>query len=591
MYKQVQKTGKQAADSSTSNPFAPRPFKVESLPEPDLNQNTEIQKQELSSESGLSRLSHIPIFPPGYQPPPPPRVQMKLNIGEPGDKYEQEAERVAPDVVQQINAPLQAGYIQHQPTQPIMQRVAEGGMAASPDEAIQAKGEMNGNSQESNEKSHPNQTGLPDELKAGVENLSGYSLDDVKVHYNSPKPAHLQALAYTQGTEIHVAPGQEEHLPHEAWHVVQQMQGRVKPTMQMKGLQIDDNEALEKEADVMGERAKYDGSELSHENLIHFVQQKPEAIIIQRMVGKYLCLRDPVIIKEYHVKGWVISVYNADEGTYFVTNVLNSFGNLAGNYKLDQLDFDPDFDYNRRDKLETDSEESDDSDHGSEDADTLTEDLYPDELKKDEFEEIKGYEEILIEIFDNLCTVYQINIDKQQVWDRFYEEWSQSVVTRQWWQEFKKRADQQKSENGSTQPIQMKRTGNTDSYQEKYQTANFGEFKQVTYRRDGKGNINFSNTKSHTAWTDPINRSTYVKLNQGMKDKKYGIMSGGQKVKLAGASRAQHFAIGDKLCSWAKANRKSKWTWHHLSKEYEMVLVDMRVHAKHGHNGGVLLWK
>ncbi|MBE9006505.1 DUF4157 domain-containing protein [Fortiea sp. LEGE XX443] len=99
-----------------------------------------------------------------------------------------------------------------------------------------------------------NVTGLPDNLKTGIENLSGYSLDDVRVHYNSPKPAQLQALAYAQGTDIHVAPGQEEHLPHEAWHVVQQMQGRVKPTMQMMELQINNNEALETEADVMGTR-------------------------------------------------------------------------------------------------------------------------------------------------------------------------------------------------------------------------------------------------------------------------------------------------------------------------------------------------
>jgi len=102
----------------------------------------------------------------------------------------------------------------------------------------------------------PNQTGLPDEIKAGVENLSGYSLHNVRVHYNSPKPAQLQALAYTQGTEIHVASGQEEHLPHEAWHVVQQMQGRVKPTMQMKGVQINEDLGLEREADVMGAKVK-----------------------------------------------------------------------------------------------------------------------------------------------------------------------------------------------------------------------------------------------------------------------------------------------------------------------------------------------
>ena len=69
-----------------------------------------------------------------------------------------------------------------------------------------------------------NNTGLPDNLKSGVDNLSGYSLDNVRVHYNSPKPAQLQSLAYTQGTNIHIAPRQEEHLPHEACHVVQQMQ-------------------------------------------------------------------------------------------------------------------------------------------------------------------------------------------------------------------------------------------------------------------------------------------------------------------------------------------------------------------------------
>lgn len=101
----------------------------------------------------------------------------------------------------------------------------------------------------------PNKTGLPDNLKAGVENLSGYSLDDVKVHYNSSQPATLQALAYTQGTDIHVAPGQEQHLPHEAWHVAQQMAGRVEPTTEVGGMPVNDNAGLEHEADVMGAKA------------------------------------------------------------------------------------------------------------------------------------------------------------------------------------------------------------------------------------------------------------------------------------------------------------------------------------------------
>jgi hypothetical protein len=101
-----------------------------------------------------------------------------------------------------------------------------------------------------------NNTGLPDNLKTGVENLSRISLDDVKVHRNSDKPAQLQAHAYAQGTDIHLGPGQEKHLPHEAWHVVQQKQGRVKPTMQMKGgVSVNDEPGLETEADVMGLKA------------------------------------------------------------------------------------------------------------------------------------------------------------------------------------------------------------------------------------------------------------------------------------------------------------------------------------------------
>lgn len=106
------------------------------------------------------------------------------------------------------------------------------------------------------EVSTSNRTGMPDQLKTGVESLSGMSLDDVKVHYNSDKPKQLNALAYAQGTDIHVGPGQEKHLPHEAWHIVQQKQGRVQPTVQMKvGVPVNDDPGLEEEADVMGARA------------------------------------------------------------------------------------------------------------------------------------------------------------------------------------------------------------------------------------------------------------------------------------------------------------------------------------------------
>jgi hypothetical protein len=100
-----------------------------------------------------------------------------------------------------------------------------------------------------------NQTGLDDRLKTGIERLSGVSMDDVRVHYRSSKPAEVEAAAYTQGTHIHVAPGQEKHLAHEAWHVVQQKQRRVRPTLRTLGAPINDDRGLEAEAHTMGERA------------------------------------------------------------------------------------------------------------------------------------------------------------------------------------------------------------------------------------------------------------------------------------------------------------------------------------------------
>ncbi|NEO74799.1 MAG: DUF4157 domain-containing protein [Moorea sp. SIO4G3] len=105
-----------------------------------------------------------------------------------------------------------------------------------------------------------NKTGLPDRLKEGIESMSGYDLSGVRVNYNSPKPAQLNAHAYTQGLGIEVAPGQERHLRHEAWHVVQQMQGRVRATKMRRGVKVNDEEGLEREAEVMGEKIRKENS-------------------------------------------------------------------------------------------------------------------------------------------------------------------------------------------------------------------------------------------------------------------------------------------------------------------------------------------
>ncbi|MGN6121732.1 MAG: eCIS core domain-containing protein [Sphingomonas oligoaromativorans] len=102
----------------------------------------------------------------------------------------------------------------------------------------------------------PNHTGLSDELKSGIESLSGVAMDDVRVHRNSASPGRIGAHAYAQGNEIHLAPGEDRHLPHEAWHVVQQKRGRVHATARVEGgPSYNDDPALELEADAMGARA------------------------------------------------------------------------------------------------------------------------------------------------------------------------------------------------------------------------------------------------------------------------------------------------------------------------------------------------
>lgn len=131
----------------------------------------------------------------------------------------------------------------------------------------------------------PNRTGIPDRLKFGLEKLSGYDLSPVRVHYNSKKPAQIGALAYTQGNQIHLGPGQNKHLPHEGWHAVQQMQGRVNPTRQFKRTPINDNQQLENEADSMGAKAQ----RLKLRNNAHEITNNPEysstSSVVQRAVG------------------------------------------------------------------------------------------------------------------------------------------------------------------------------------------------------------------------------------------------------------------------------------------------------------------
>ncbi|WP_281556866.1 DUF4157 domain-containing protein [Thalassomonas sp. RHCl1] len=123
------------------------------------------------------------------------------------------------------------------------------------EELLQPKGCDETQAQQYKQEDHGVGTAMPTSLQAGLEALSDVDLSGTRVHRNSAKPAQVNALAYTQGQDIYVAPGQDQHLAHEGWHVVQQLQGRVKPSREVNGQSINDDVALEHEADVMGAKA------------------------------------------------------------------------------------------------------------------------------------------------------------------------------------------------------------------------------------------------------------------------------------------------------------------------------------------------
>jgi hypothetical protein len=110
-----------------------------------------------------------------------------------------------------------------------------------------------------------NKTGMPDSVKSKMETSFNTDFSDVRIHRNSSKAPQVGALAYTQGTDIHFAPGQftpdsrsgRQILGHELTHVIQHSQGRVQPTTEIAGMPVNDDRSLEEVADRRGSEAAF----------------------------------------------------------------------------------------------------------------------------------------------------------------------------------------------------------------------------------------------------------------------------------------------------------------------------------------------
>ncbi|GAA5033327.1 hypothetical protein GCM10011506_25410 [Marivirga lumbricoides] len=124
--------------------------------------------------------------------------------------------------------------------------------------------------------------GLDKAVQAKMEKAFQSDFSDVNITQNSSEATNMGALAFTQGNDVHFAPGQynpgtsegQELIGHELTHVIQQKQGRVKATTQAKGVVVNDDPALENEADVMGKKAA------SGEHVI--VQKKSKSEVVQK---------------------------------------------------------------------------------------------------------------------------------------------------------------------------------------------------------------------------------------------------------------------------------------------------------------------
>jgi len=120
-----------------------------------------------------------------------------------------------------------------------------------------------GQNEASTENQFQSSENLPDDFRQKMESAFSTDFSSVNVYSNSEKAGELGAKAYTQGEDIHFAPGEynpattsgQQLIGHELTHVVQQQQGRVKSTTKVDGADVNDSNSLESEADTIGKVA------------------------------------------------------------------------------------------------------------------------------------------------------------------------------------------------------------------------------------------------------------------------------------------------------------------------------------------------
>lgn len=224
MYRSIQSKPNHSAFSPiASNPsrsmFASRPFEEEADAEAHSQTDhaqSSIQAHPDSSSRPSVNFLTVPLHAPSSAYPG--AVQAKLAIGQPGDKYEQEADRTASQVMRMPDPQTKS--------EPIVPPIAP------PKLSVQAKGngtEANQEIESQLSQSQGSGSRLPDSVRSFMEPRFGSSFENVRVHTDSNAVQMNQALgaqAFTHGSDIYYgaekSPAVSDLTAHELTHVVQQ---------------------------------------------------------------------------------------------------------------------------------------------------------------------------------------------------------------------------------------------------------------------------------------------------------------------------------------------------------------------------------
>ena len=250
------------------NLYQTRSFGIQQKPSHPSSQqgNVNLDEQSEQSQHLGHNLLNIPVNAPGTEPPPP--IQTKLTIGQPGDKYEQEADQVASEVVQQINSPVsdqsaQGQTVQRQEAAPeeeekvqgksisdTIQRVEEeeplqGKSISNTIQRVEEEEPLQGKSLKGGMAATPNLENsiqgargsgqpLDENIRQPMEKaFGGVDFSQVKVHNDAQSDQlnqSIQARAFTTGQDVFFRGGEynpgsrggQELIAHELTHVVQQ---------------------------------------------------------------------------------------------------------------------------------------------------------------------------------------------------------------------------------------------------------------------------------------------------------------------------------------------------------------------------------